>query len=199
MEVIRELKSLRVLVLAKTEVDDVGLQALAAHRRLENLDISFTRATRTSLESLNGLTSLKKLNIKGTRIGLTNLVVLKRLGNIEVSYLDEQFTFQETSLLRIMQADAKHAATEVDKLIEVCKSGTSDERVRAIMRLCDLTLYDDRAEHVIRGKRCQEVFVATSPLQNHNIWTLRTNVRFPYSASPLLNHGNRLKRVESFA
>ncbi len=151
MEVVSQLKSLRVLVLAKTVIDDAGLQTLAAHRTLESLDISFTRATKTSLESLNGLTSLKKLNIKGTAIGLTNLVVLKRLGNIEVTYLDEQFTFQETSLLRIMQADAKNAAREVDKLIGVCKSGTSDERVRAIMRLCDLTLYDDRAEHVILG------------------------------------------------
>lgn len=150
MEVIKDLQNLRVLNLAKTEVDDAGLNVIA-HRKLESLDISFTRATKASLASLNRLTSLKKLAIKGTAIGLTNLVVLKRLGEIEVAYLEGQFTFQEESLLRIMQADAKRAPKEVDRLSGVCKTGTSDERVRAIMRLCDLTLYDERAEQIILG------------------------------------------------
>jgi hypothetical protein len=89
MAAVGSIPNLHILVLDQTDISDLGLGHVAALKSLEELGvIDSSGIGAAGLESLGGLTSLKKLSLSGTRLsgeGLRSLSALKHLETLNLS------------------------------------------------------------------------------------------------------------------
>ena len=92
---LRGLANLQGLFLDQTQVGDIGLEYVAQHGRLEDLDLDFTSVTDSGLKNLRGLTNLRELSLSNTAIS-----------DLGLENLGQQRTLQSLNLTRTKVTDA---------------------------------------------------------------------------------------------
>jgi Leucine Rich repeat len=81
---LKELKELKVLVIADARISDSGLNALKDHETLEDLDLSGTNLTNAAGDLLKTIAKLKSLNVSKTKFGDAGAADLKDLKDLKV-------------------------------------------------------------------------------------------------------------------
>jgi hypothetical protein len=90
LENLKGLNNLKMLDIHNTQVTDAGLQHLKGLNQLQLLGLSGTKVTDAGLEYLTGLTQLQSLGLSGTKVtdaGLENLKGLTQLQELDLSYV----------------------------------------------------------------------------------------------------------------
>ena len=84
---LREITSLRVLQLAKTQITDEGLGHLAGLPGLKGLQLSYTNLTDAGLDRLKGFTGLEELYVGDTHVTYEGVTRLKQARpNCQINY-----------------------------------------------------------------------------------------------------------------
>jgi len=87
-ETLKEMESLRSLLLNGTQITDAGLQHLAGLTNLQSINLSKTAVTGDGLEQLSALTNLNELVLGNTRITDSGLEHLEELAALTTLYLN---------------------------------------------------------------------------------------------------------------
>lgn len=87
MELLRGLKTLKMLNIGGAPVSDAGLRHLAELTNLEELWLSNTKVTNAGLDHLRGLKKLRAISLTNTAVTDEGVAVLAELPNLEVLHL----------------------------------------------------------------------------------------------------------------